>query len=158
MKDDRFLGWPFRYDLFVNYSHGVLDSRDVSNLKGWSQAFVRELENELRQHPKFSDLSIFVDLAYRPEQKADPLEPLTGQLREAIAAAGLLVILDVTRLLGVQVVRRRAGLVAGFPGQGRPRHRWSDRRRAHLADRGAMAVGLAGRTRPSSGRLPLSTI
>jgi TIR domain-containing protein len=88
-----FLGEPFRYDLFVSYSHGEFDGSGQSNLKRWSQAFVSELEKELRQHPKFRDLSIFVDRDYRPSQSVDPTEPLSRQLREEIGASGILVVL-----------------------------------------------------------------
>ena len=95
-----FLGEPFRYDLFVSYSHGDFDGSGHSNLKRWSQAFVSELEGELRQHPKFRDLSIFVDQDHRSNQTIDPLEPLTEQLRDEIGAAGLLIILMSPDYLG----------------------------------------------------------
>jgi hypothetical protein len=88
-----FLGEPFQHDLFVSYSHGELDGSDRSNLEAWSQAFARELERELRSHPKFGQLKIFLDQQYRPDQGFDPSGPLTTQLRKDIQAAGILVVL-----------------------------------------------------------------
>jgi MTH538 TIR-like domain (DUF1863) len=88
-----FLGEPFNHDLFVSYSHGDFDGSGESNLKKWSQAFVRELERELRQHPKFGELKIFLDQNHRPDQGLDPLKALTPKLREEIRAAGLLTVL-----------------------------------------------------------------
>jgi hypothetical protein len=94
-----FLGEPFRHDLFVSYSHGDFDGSGQSNLKKWSQAFVNELENDLKQHPKYEKLKIFLDQHHRPNQGVDPTEPLTQQLREDIGAAGLLAILMSPRYL-----------------------------------------------------------
>ena len=88
-----FLGEPFKHDLFVSYSHGDFDGTGRSHLKTWSQAFVRELEAELRQHPKFGRLGIFLDQDQRPEQGLDPTRPLTQQLRDEIGTAGVLTIL-----------------------------------------------------------------
>ena len=88
-----YLGEPFKHDLFVSYSHGDFDGSGLSNLKKWSMAFVRELEGELRQHPKFHQLAIFVDQALRPDQGLDPMEALPKQLRAEIGASGLLVVL-----------------------------------------------------------------
>jgi hypothetical protein len=88
-----FLGEPFKHDLFVSYSHGDFDGSGKSNLKTWSQALVRELEGELRQHPKFRELKIFLDQDQRPDQGLDPMLALTPKLREEIRAAGLLTVL-----------------------------------------------------------------
>ena len=88
-----YLGEPFKHDLFVSYSHGAFDGSGESNLKKWSKAFVSELEGELRQHPKFRELKIFVDQDYRPDQGPDPMMALTRPLREEICAAGLLAVL-----------------------------------------------------------------
>jgi hypothetical protein len=88
-----FLGEPFKYDLFVSYSHGDFEGSGRSNLRAWSQAFARELEGELRQHAKFGQLRIFLDQQYRPDQGFDPSEPLTTQLRNDIQASGMLVVL-----------------------------------------------------------------
>jgi hypothetical protein len=88
-----FLGEPFEHDLFVSYSHGDFDGSGQSNLKVWSQAFVSELEKELRAQPKFANLTIFLDQDHRPDRGIDPMEALTGQLRDQIAASGLLTVL-----------------------------------------------------------------
>jgi TIR domain-containing protein len=88
-----FLGEPFQHDLFVSYSHGDFDGSGESNLQKWSQAFVRELEKDLRQHPKFGKLKIFLDQDHRPDQGLDPMVPLTDELRDKIAVSGLLTVL-----------------------------------------------------------------
>ena len=54
-----FLAPEFSHDIFVSYSHGDFDRDGASILKDWSAAFVRELEQELRQDPEFAQLSIF---------------------------------------------------------------------------------------------------
>jgi hypothetical protein len=95
-----FLGEPFKHDLFVTYSHGDFDGSGETNLKKWSQAFARELEGELRQHPKFGQLKIFRDQDHRPDQGLDPTMPLTPQLRDEIRAAGLLAVLMSPHYLG----------------------------------------------------------
>jgi hypothetical protein len=88
-----FLGEPFKHDLFVSYSHGDFDHHGISNLKKWSQAFVRELEAEMRMHPKFRDLSIFLDQDQRPEQRIDPEMALPDQLKQEIGGSGIIVVL-----------------------------------------------------------------
>jgi hypothetical protein len=60
----------------------------------WSQGFIRELESELRVHPKFGrDLALFFDNHHRPEQGLDPMMGLTKQLQEDIGATALLIVL-----------------------------------------------------------------
>ncbi|MCB1875948.1 MAG: toll/interleukin-1 receptor domain-containing protein [Chromatiales bacterium] len=89
-----YVGEPFKHDIFVSYSHGDVDGTGVSKLKQWSQAFVRELESELRAHPTFGrEVSLFLDQHLRPEQGLDPLAPLTDQLREDIGASAILTVL-----------------------------------------------------------------
>jgi hypothetical protein len=88
-----FLGEPFKHDLFVSYSHGDFDGSGETNLKKWSQAFARELEGELRQHPKIRGIKIFLDQHHRPDQGLDPIKGLTDQLRDELGASGLLTIL-----------------------------------------------------------------
>ena len=88
-----FLTNPFRHDIFVSYSHGDVDGSGRSPLKTWSQAFVRELEAELRSHPKFGNLAIFLDQHQHRGQALDPMSPLTQQLRDEIGKTGMLVVL-----------------------------------------------------------------
>jgi TIR domain len=88
-----FLGEPFKHDLFVTYSHGDFDGTGKSKLKTWSQAFVRELEDELGLHPKIRGIEIFLDQHKRSDQGVDPMAALTKQLRIEIGAAGLLIVL-----------------------------------------------------------------
>ena len=88
-----FLDEPFEHDLFVSYSHGDFDNAGTSKLKTWCQAFVRELEDELRLNPKFRDIRIFLDEDHRQGKGVDPTESLTPQLKDHISASGLLAIL-----------------------------------------------------------------
>jgi hypothetical protein len=87
-----YVGEPFVDDVFVSYSHGEPDSDGQYRLKQWSTAFARELERELRQFPKGSELSFFIDQHRSPDQGLDPMLPLTDQL-ERVANAATLVVL-----------------------------------------------------------------
>lgn len=89
-----YIGEPFSYDLFVSYSHGDFDGSGSSPLKRWSQAFIRELESELRVNPKFGrHIKLFFDDHHRPDQGLDPMAGLTDQLRDEIGGAALLMVL-----------------------------------------------------------------
>ena len=89
-----YVGLPFTHDVFVSYSHGDVDGSDDSRLKRWSQAFVRELESELRAEKRFGKtLSLFLDQDHRPGQGIDPMEPLSDQLRKQIGDSALVTIL-----------------------------------------------------------------
>jgi|SRR5579862_1131543 len=83
----------FCYDVFVSYAHGDVDRSGDSLLKGWSLAFIRELEAELRTTPKWQDCSVFVDESSRPDHGLDANDPLTQQLRIAVSGSGLFLIL-----------------------------------------------------------------
>lgn len=89
-----YVGKPFKHDIFVSYSHGDVDGIGESKLKQWSQAFVRELESELKTLPGLgSELSIFLDQHHRLQQSLDPMEPLTDQLRTEIQQSAILTVL-----------------------------------------------------------------
>jgi hypothetical protein len=89
-----YIGRPFAHDLFITYSHGSIDSGDEAPLKRWSEGFIRELELELRAHPKFGrELSLFFDDHHRPGHGLDPNAGLTEQLRADIGGAALLQVL-----------------------------------------------------------------
>lgn len=89
-----YIGSPFKFDLFVSYSHGDVEGTGSSLLKSWSAGLARELEAELRFNPKFSaDLKVFFDDHYRPDQRVDPMALLTDQLRDDISGSALLAIL-----------------------------------------------------------------
>jgi hypothetical protein len=89
-----YIGQPFLYDVFVSYSHGDYDGAGTSPLKRWSQAFVRELESELRMNPKFGrEIKLFFDDHHRPDQGLDPMSGLTDQLRKDIERTALLTVL-----------------------------------------------------------------
>ena len=62
-----YIGKPFEHDLFVSYSHGTIEGAGLSPLKRWSDGFIRELESELRVHPKFGrDLVLFSTITIVP--------------------------------------------------------------------------------------------
>lgn len=90
-----YIGGPFTHDLFVSYSHGDVDQTGTSRLQRWSDAFVRELEGELKsQPPEFSRaVRIFLDQDQRPSRGIDPLEPLNKQLNDDIHGSGMLMVL-----------------------------------------------------------------
>src|ERR1700730_11136968 len=88
-----YIGEPFKHDVFISYSHGAIEG-SASPLERWSQGFIRELESELRVHPKFGrDLALFFDDDHRPEQGLDPMAGLTEQLRLRIGGAAILTVL-----------------------------------------------------------------
>jgi hypothetical protein len=89
-----YIGEPFRHDLFISYSHGAIDGSASSPLERWSKGFIRELESELRVHPKFGrQLALFFDDHARPEQGLDPMAGLTEQLRVKVGGAAILTVL-----------------------------------------------------------------
>jgi hypothetical protein len=88
-----YVGEPFRHDIFVSYSHGS-DVDGEGTHRGWSLAFVRELEREMRADRAFRDtLSLFVDSQGKSGQRIDPMSPLTDQLTAHAAGAALLLVL-----------------------------------------------------------------
>src|SRR5262245_10349259 len=88
-----YVGDPFVHDLFVSYSHGS-DAGGAAFLQKWSEAFAQELERELKTDAKVRDsLRVFLDKDLRPGQGVDPLDPLSQQLQDDVAAAGVLVVL-----------------------------------------------------------------
>lgn len=81
-----YVGEPFKHDIFVSYSHGS-DADGEGTLKGWSLAFVRELEREMRADRAFRDtLSLFVDSQGKSGQRLDPMSPLTEQLNTHVGS------------------------------------------------------------------------
>ena len=87
------LGPEFRHDIFVSYSHGDVDGTGASLLKGWSQAFAKELEAELRTTPGFQRASVFLDESTRPDQGLTANDPLTAQLRDAAGGTAFLLLM-----------------------------------------------------------------
>lgn len=88
-----YVGEPFRHDIFVSYSHGA-DAQGQPQLKDWSVAFVRALEQELRSDRDYRNtLSMFIDAHDRPGQRLDPMAPLTEQLNAHVGASALLLVL-----------------------------------------------------------------
>lgn len=89
-----YVGGSFEYDLFVSYSHGDFDGDGQSLLKQWSQAFAKQLEEELKLSTELCHgLSIFLDEHQRPSRGVDPLLPLTTQLKDAIASSAMMAVL-----------------------------------------------------------------
>lgn len=94
-----YIGAPFDHDLFVSYSHGS-DGEGEAFLQGWSEAFAKALERELRANRKVRDLRVFLDKGHRQGHSVDPLLPLNEQLKREIEGSGLLVVLMSLDYLG----------------------------------------------------------
>jgi hypothetical protein len=92
-RSHAYLAPDYQHDIFVSYSHGDFEGIGESELKAWSQKFVRKLESELRQIPKFRDTVIFLDESKRAEHCLDKTLPLTNQIRAGVEGAALLTIL-----------------------------------------------------------------
>lgn len=89
-----YVGSPFRHDVFITYSHGDAEGVGESRLKSWSQAFIAELDAELRQNVRFTrELALFFDESHRAAQGLDPLSGLTEQLRGEVGGSALLIVL-----------------------------------------------------------------
>jgi len=88
-----YVGSPFEHDLFISYSHGD-DGKGRGILRPWSQAFARELENELRFDFRLTrSLNVFFDAGERPGEGIDPMDGLHPQLQAHAGSSGLLVVL-----------------------------------------------------------------
>lgn len=88
-----YVGAPFEHDIFVSYSHGA-DAQGEPTLKGWSVAFVRALEDELRAVRAYRDsLSLFIDDHDAPGRGITPMDPLTDQIKSTVGASALLMVL-----------------------------------------------------------------
>jgi hypothetical protein len=89
-----YVGDPFVYDIFVTYSHGDSDGVGESRLELWSAGFTRELEAELRVHPRFGrSVRVFFDQHPDPKQRIDPMVGLTDQLKDALTGTAVLTVL-----------------------------------------------------------------
>ena len=89
-----FVGPPFRHDIFISYSHGDVSGDGQSLLRQWSQAFVVELERELKAFDELgAEVRIFIDQHYRPGRGIDPMSPLNDTLQQEIGDAAILAVL-----------------------------------------------------------------
>lgn len=89
-----YVGAPFAHDIFVSYSHGrMLNPDQISDLRAWSTAFVRELDAELRFDRKFADIRVFLDGDRGAGRGIDPMASLTDEIREHISASAILMVL-----------------------------------------------------------------
>jgi len=83
----------FVHDIFVSYSQGDFDHAGTSLLKGWSLAFARELESELRLTPGLKNATVKIDEGSRSEEGFNAADPLTKQIQTAVSGSAFLLIL-----------------------------------------------------------------
>jgi hypothetical protein len=94
-----FVGEPFKYDLFISYSHGVFRGRHDPELKSWSQKFAEDLREELALLDGFDEIAVFLDEAERSDESVDRTEQLTGQLLDKTSKSALFTLLLTPRYL-----------------------------------------------------------
>jgi hypothetical protein len=98
-----FVGSPFRHDIFISYSHGDGRGDGQALLKQWSQGFARELELELQAFPDLgAQIRVFLDQSFRPGQGLDPMAQLSDNLKDEVAASGILALIMSPQYLGSQ--------------------------------------------------------
>lgn len=84
----------FDPDVFVSYSHGDPRGGGASDLKTWTHALLRKLENQiLSLDTEFDDMLIWKD------EQLDPTVHLTQDLRARVGASGILLIVMSKRYL-----------------------------------------------------------
>ena len=88
-----FLGDPFRYDLFVSYSHGAFAGEHDSELKLWSQKIAEDLRAELAGTIEFEQVSVFLDESERSDESVDRTADLQEHLQQRAEESALLTIL-----------------------------------------------------------------
>src|SRR5262245_22173074 len=88
-----YLSPEYDHDIFISYSQGDFDKKGASDLLDWSKEFVKRLRSELRQDPKFREISVFVDIDEEEGKGLDRTLGLTKQLREKLERTALLAIL-----------------------------------------------------------------
>jgi hypothetical protein len=92
-RRNRFLGEPFKHDLFVSYSHGAFAGNHDADQKLWSQRLAEDLRKELAGTAEFENISVFLDEADRPDENVPRTEQLTGLLRDRVAGSALFTLL-----------------------------------------------------------------
>jgi hypothetical protein len=85
-----FVGEKYKHDIFVSYSHGTpAHGENETDLKRWTHAFVRKLEEDIRNSVQGPDRN--VEIWYDEHLKGNKY--LTNQLKTEIAQAAVLVII-----------------------------------------------------------------
>ena len=102
-----FVGSPYKFDIFVSYSHGDVDGGDLAKIKTYQQNLIADLRAELEAYPGIGkDLKIFLDQDYRKDQSIDPTVPLGKQLEAEVAASALFLPLITPRYLASDWCKR----------------------------------------------------
>ncbi len=77
----------FEHDVFVSYSHGDPHGKGTSVLKSWTSGLLNELEEHiLAIDPEFEELAIWRD------EKLDPTQLLTPELKARVKSSAILFI------------------------------------------------------------------
>jgi hypothetical protein len=85
-----FVGGKYKHDIFVSYSHGTpAHGQNETDLKRWTHAFVRKLEEDVRYSLQGRDRD--VEIWYDEHLKGNKY--LTNQLKTEIANAAVLIII-----------------------------------------------------------------
>jgi TIR domain len=89
-----FLQPYFDYDVFVSYSHGVLNGQFDAPLRDWTLELTRRLETDIRAvDTEFDDLHIWRD------EQLDRTIHITDELRTKVKSSGILMIVMSPRYL-----------------------------------------------------------
>lgn len=88
-----FVGDPFRFDIFISYSHGPTPESGESKLLAWARAFWRELDRELKAHFDLAGVELFFDKSPRPGKGIDPFVKLDAQLEQHVRTSAFLLAL-----------------------------------------------------------------
>ncbi len=84
----------FDHGVFVSYSHGDPNGMGDAKLKRWTLNFIRELKSEIRSvQTEFDNLDFWID------EDIDPTLHLSDELRRAVRASGILLIVMSPRYL-----------------------------------------------------------
>jgi TIR domain len=100
------LGPDFQYDVFVSYAHWDPLKKGKALLKTWSQAFVAELEEELRIDPEWSDPKFFLDT----RDIENPHAPLDKKISEALSNSALMLVLMSPHYLKSEACKKERAL------------------------------------------------
>lgn len=114
-----FVGGPFKYDVFISYSHGDPMGEGDSNLKQWSARFWEELRRDFRSYEDMPDFSIFFDSSPRLGEGIDPFAALDRTLQDhAGDSAVLLALVSPFYMLSGYCAREREWWNAGQADKG----------------------------------------
>jgi TIR domain len=91
----------FENDIFLSYSHADPDGTGETLLKTWSQAFHKELVDELHSLPEWRGAKVYLD-----EGSVDISEKLEEEIRKAIFGSAILLVLMSPDYLGSQACKK----------------------------------------------------